>query len=107
MNMKLTNMKRTCLGGCIILICASFGAYAEESHMEQALKHTEAALKATDGKVIVEHAETARSHAKVADEHLDGAAKHLDKVIEHGKQGHVDLAKKAAEVAVKHLKAAQ
>lgn len=31
----------------------------------------------------------------------------LDGAIEHGKQGHSDLAKKSAEEAVKHLKAAQ
>ena len=49
----------------------------------------------------------AKTHAKVADEHLDADIKILDGAIEHGKLGHADLAKKAAEEAVTLLKAAQ
>jgi soluble cytochrome b562 len=107
MNMKLTNVKLTSLSAGIVLALASFGAYAAESHMAQALKHAESAAKATDGKVIAEHAEKARDHAKTADEHLDAGIVSLDGAIEQAKQGHADLAKKSAEEAVTHLKAAQ
>jgi small metal-binding protein len=86
---------------------ASFGAYAGESHMAEALKHAEAAAKAADGKAIAEHAQTAKTHAQAADEHLDAGITSLDGAIDHGKQGHADLAKKSAEEAVTHLKAAQ
>lgn len=104
--MKSTHMKLTGLCAGIVLAFASFAAVAE-SHMAQALKHAEAAAKATDGKTIAEHAETAKTHAKTADEHLDAGIVSLDGAIDHGKQGHADLAKKAAEEAVTHLKAAQ
>ena len=49
--MKINNMKHTALSAAIILAFASFGAYAGESHMAEALKHAEAAVKADDGKV--------------------------------------------------------
>lgn len=99
-------MKFTGLWIGIVLAFCSFGA-AAESHMEQALKHAEAAAKSSDGKAIAEHAESAKKHAKTADEHLDAGIESLDGAIDHGKQGHDDLAKKAAEEAVTHLKAAQ
>jgi len=105
--MKLNNMKLAGLYAGIALTLCSFGAFAEESHSGLALKHAQVAAKATDGKTIAEHAETAKTHAKVADEHLDAGIKSLDSAIEHGKLGHTDLAKKAAEEAVTHLKAAQ
>ena len=105
--MKLTDMKLTALLAGIILTFAAFGTYAGESHMAEALKHAEAAVKADDGKGIAEHAEVAKTHAKTADEHLDAGVTSLDGAIEHGKMGHADLAKKAAEEAVTHLKAAQ
>lgn len=105
--MKLTNMKFTGLCASIILTLCSFGAYAAESHMEQALKHAEAAVKSDDGKAIAEHAGTAKSHAKVANEHLTAGITSLDAAIDHGKQGHAELAKKSAEEAVTHLKAAE
>jgi O-acetylhomoserine/O-acetylserine sulfhydrylase-like pyridoxal-dependent enzyme len=106
--MKLTNMKFITLSAGIILTFAAFGAYAAgESHMAEALKHAEAAVKAGDGKGIAEHAEAAKAHAKTADEHLDAGVTSLEGAIDHGKMGHADLAKKAAEEAVAHLKAAQ
>ncbi len=104
--MKLTNMKLTGLLSAIVLTFTSFGAYAE-SHMAEALKHAEAAAKADDGKAIAEHAEAARTHAKTADEHLDAGITSLNDAIDHGKMKHADLAKKSAEEAVTHLKAAQ
>ena len=105
--MKLNNLKLAGLYAGIALTLCTFGAFAEESHTGLALKHAEAAAKAADGKAIAEHADTAKTHAKVADEHLDAGIKSLDSAIEHGKLGHTDLAKKAAEEAVTHLKAAQ
>lgn len=105
--MKLTLIKLTGLLAGILLTFGSVCASAAESHMAQALKHAEAAAKATDGKVISEHAEKARDHAKTADQHLDAGVVSLDGAIEQAKQGHADLAKKSAEEAVTHLKAAQ
>jgi phage tail tube protein FII len=107
MSMKLTNMKLTGLCAAIALTLASFGAYAGESHMAEALKHAEAAAKADDAKAITEHAEAAKTHAKTADEHLDAGITSLNDAIDHGKMKHADLAKKSAEEAVTHLKAAQ
>ncbi|MGZ8227850.1 MAG: small metal-binding protein SmbP [Methylococcaceae bacterium] len=104
--MKLTNMKLTGLLASALITFASFGAYAE-SHMAEALKHAEAAAKADDTKSIVEHAEAAKVHAQTADEHLDAGITSLNDAIDHGKMKHDDLAKKAAEEAVTHLKAAQ
>jgi O-acetylhomoserine/O-acetylserine sulfhydrylase-like pyridoxal-dependent enzyme len=106
MNMKQTNMKLAGLLAGTLLTFATFGAYAE-NHMAEALKHAEAAAKADDTKSIVEHAEAAKTHAKTADEHLDAGITSLNDAIDHGKMKHADLAKKAAEEAVTHLKAAQ
>jgi hypothetical protein len=100
-------MKNINLFAGSILALASFGAYAEESHITEALKHAEAAVSAADGKTIAEHAEVAKTHAKVADEHLDAGIKSLNDAINHGKMKHDDLAKKSAEEAVTHLKAAK
>ena len=105
--MKHTNMKLSGLWAGIVLTFCSFCAYAEESHIAQAIAHAEAAAKADDGKAIVEHADAAKTHAKTADVHLDAGIKSLDDAIEHGKLKHADLAKKSAEEAVTHLKAAQ
>ncbi|HUL12153.1 MAG TPA: small metal-binding protein SmbP [Methylococcaceae bacterium] len=102
MNTKLTSL----LAG-IALILGSFCAYSAESHIAEALKHAEAASKAADGKTVAEHAEAAKTHAKTADEHLDAGIKSLEAAIEHGKMGMDSAARKAAEEAVTHLKAAQ
>ena len=104
--MKLTNMKLPGLLAGIVLTFFSFGAYAE-SHMAEALKHAEAAAKADDTKSIVEHAEAAKTHAKTVDEHLDAGITSLNDALDHGKMKHADTAKKSAEEAVTHLKAAQ
>jgi uncharacterized membrane protein YvbJ len=101
------NMKLTSLSAGIIITLVSFCTYAGESHMAEALKHAEAAVKADNGKTIAEHAEVAKAHAKTADEHLDAGIASLNDAIDHGKMKHADLAKKAAEEAVTHLKAAQ
>jgi hypothetical protein len=106
-NMKFTKMKLIGLWAGIVLASCSFYAYAEESHISQAIMHAEAAAKADGGKAIAEHAEAAKAQAKTADEHLDAGIKSLDDAIEHGKLRHADLAKKSAEDAITHLKAAQ
>lgn len=100
-------MKINILLASAILAFSSFGVYAAESHMAQALKHAEAGAKASDAKTITEHAETAKSHVTITEEHLKAGTTSLDAAIEHGKQGHADQAKKSAEEAVTHLKAAQ
>ena len=46
-------MKLTGLCAAIALTLASFGVYAGESHMAEALKHAEAAAKADDAKAIM------------------------------------------------------
>ncbi|WP_347986504.1 small metal-binding protein SmbP [Methylomonas sp. AM2-LC] len=94
------------LAGMALTLC-TFNVLAADSHFAQALKHAEEAAKAVDAKSIVVHAEASKSHVTIADEHLDAGAKSLADAIEHGNQGHTELAKKAAEEAVTHLKAAQ
>jgi len=106
-DMKLNHIKLTGLSAGIILTFVSYGVYAGESHMAEALKHAEAAAKATDGKTIAEHAEAAKTHAKTADEHLDAGITSLNDAIDHGKMKHPEAAQKSAEEAVTHLKAAQ
>lgn len=105
--MKLTHMKITGLSAGIVLAFCSVGAYAAENHVEQALKHAETAAKTDNAQGIAEHAETAKSHAKAAYEHIGAGITNLDSAISEGKQGHTDQAKKAAEEAVTHLKAAE
>lgn len=105
--MKLTNMKLTGLLLGSILTVATFGTYAGESHMAEALKHAQAAVKADDGKGVAKHADAAKTHAQTASEHLSAGLTSLNDAIDHGKLDHTDLAKKSAEEAVTHLKAAQ
>jgi uncharacterized membrane protein YvbJ len=105
--MKITNLKLTVLSVGIILTLATFGVIAGESHMAEALKHAEAAVKADDGKGIAKHAEVAKTHAQTASEHLSAGITSLNDAVDHGKLDHSDLAKKSAEEAVIHLKAAQ
>jgi len=105
--MKIDNMKLASLSAGILLTLVSFGAYAGESHMAEALKHAQAAVKADDGKGIAKHADAAKTHAQTASEHLSAGITSLNDAIDHGKLDHTDLAKKSAEEAVTHLKAAQ
>lgn len=100
----------------LIMSLCSFSALAAENHLDEAIQHAEAAIKATDGKTIAKHAEEAKNHAnaskaektsaKNAASHLDAGIKSLDEAIKQGKSGATDLAKKAAEEAVTHLKQA-
>ncbi|MGZ8238980.1 MAG: small metal-binding protein SmbP [Methylobacter sp.] len=78
-------MKLTALLEGIVLTFASFGAYATESQITEALKHADAAAKTNDVISIVEHLEAAKTHAKAANEHLDAGITSLDDAIEHGK----------------------
>ena len=105
--MQSTNLKFSGLLLSIALSFGSVGTYAGESHMAEALKHAEATVKSADGKSFVQHAETAKTHAKAADEHLNAGITSLNDAIDHAKMKHLDLAKKSAEEAVTHLKAAQ
>ena len=105
--MKTNNIKHSAIWIGVALACVSFFSYAAESHIEEAIKHAEAATKASDGKSVAEHAEAAKIHAKTANEHLVAGIKSLDDAIDHGKQGHADIAKKSAEEALAHLKAAK
>jgi O-acetylhomoserine/O-acetylserine sulfhydrylase-like pyridoxal-dependent enzyme len=105
--MKKNNTKLAAFLAGIILTFATFGVYAAESHMSEALKHAQAAVKADDGKGIAKHADAAKAHAQTASEHLSAGITSLNDAIDHGKLDHTDLAKKSAEEAVTHLKAAQ
>lgn len=100
----------------LIMSLCSFSVIASESHLNQAIQHAEAAIKAADGKTVAKHAEEAKTHAnasktertstKNAASHLDAGIKSLDEAIMQGKSGATDLAKKAAEEALAHLKQA-
>ena len=105
--MKYKTMTFSPLWVGIALACASTFTFAAESHMAEALKHAEAATKASDDKMVAEHADAAKTHATVASEHLTAGIKSLNDAIDHGKMGHAEVAKKSAEEAVTHLKAAQ
>ena len=105
--MKLTNMKLTGLLAGIVLTLASFGAYAGKATWRKRSSTRRLRPKLTIAKSIVEHAEAAKTHAKTADEHLDAGITSLNDAIDHGKMKHADSAKKSAEEAVTHLKAAQ
>lgn len=84
--------------------------------VEEAWKHAEAAVQAGnkgDAKGVGEHARIAKTHVESAltqstfDEHLTAARKSLGSAIEHSTMGHADLARKAAEEALIHLRAAK
>lgn len=83
--------------------------------MAEALKQAGEAAgsgKKGEAKAVCEHAEGAKIHAEAAEkekpnEHLSAAIRSLDGAIKHCKMGHADVAGKAAEEAVNHLKAAQ
>jgi hypothetical protein len=101
------NIKLTLLSAGIALSLGSVAAYAEENHLQEAIKHVMMAAKAKDGKSVAQHAGEAQKHAKIADEHLDAGLKSLEEAIDHGNQGHDDMAQTAAKEAEEHLKAAQ
>ncbi|MGZ5007570.1 MAG: small metal-binding protein SmbP [Methylobacter sp.] len=105
--MKLNNIKRMGLCAGIVLSVCSLTVYADEDHIEKALKHAKEAGKAGDAKTIAEHAELARTHAKTADEHLDAGISSLDNAIAQGKQGDAAKAKQSVEEAITHLKKAE
>lgn len=100
----------------IIMILFSFSAFAAETHLNEAIQHAEAAVQAPDGKTIAQHAMEAKTHADAAktersqaatgDSHLDAGIRSLDEAIKEGNLGAADLARKAAEQALAHLKQA-
>lgn len=100
----------------LIIALFSFGAFAAENHLSEAIQHAEAAVQAPDGRTIAQHAEEAKTHANAAKaektqaptggSHLDAGIRSLDEAIKEGNLGAADLARKAAEQAVAHLKQA-
>lgn len=113
--MKLTNKQLTGLCAGMVLTFGSHVAYAETSHLAQAISNAQAATKSSTGVDIAEHAQVALTHAQaaqksadpnVANEHLDAGIKSLEGAIENGTQGQIDIARKDAKEAKAHLKAA-
>jgi len=105
--MKIITKKYQALWIGAVLALATTGAFALDNQLAEALQHAEAAAKTTDVKEIETHAEAAKKNVNTLEQHLKSALDCLNSAIEHSKHGHVDLAKKAAEDAVVHLKAAK
>jgi hypothetical protein len=105
--MKTSTKKHNTLMVAIILAAASTATFAIDNQLGTALGHAESAAKTDDVKEIETHAEAAKTNINNVEQHLKEALNGLNSAIEHSKHGHVDLAKKSAEDAVKHLKAAK
>jgi len=103
--MKITTKNHKALWVGAVLALASTCAFALDNQLAEALQHAEAAAKAADVKEIETHAEAGKKNINTLNQHLKNALDCLNSAIEHSKHGHVDLAKKAAEEAVVHLKA--
>lgn len=84
--------------------------FAAESHLNEAIKHTEMALQSTEVKSIAQHMEEAKTHSEAAqseqtaDSHLNEGIKKLDEAVKESQLGAAELAKKAAQEALTHLK---
>ncbi|MFM8342021.1 MAG: small metal-binding protein SmbP [Methylomonas sp.] len=91
----------------MILAAVSTASFAIDNQLGTALGHAESAAKTDDVKEIETHAESAKTNITNLEQHLKEALNCLNSAIEHSKHGHVELAKKSAEDAVKHLKAAK
>jgi hypothetical protein len=105
--MKTSTKKHYTLMVAVILTAASTATLAIDNQLGTALGHAETAAKTDDVKEIETHAEAAKTNVTNVEQHLKEALNSLNSAIEHSKHGHADLAKKAAEDAVKHLKAAK
>ena len=87
-------------------------AVADETHLNEAIKHTEQALQSTEVKLIAQHMEEAKTHSEAAqseqaaDSHLNEGIKKLDEAVKESQLGAAELAKKAAQEALAHLKQA-
>jgi hypothetical protein len=99
------NMKLTSLVAGTVLAFSSFYAFAAD-HLDDAIEHAEAAAEASDAQSIAKHAEAAKTAATESHKHLQAGINSLEDAIKHGKMGHAEPAKKAAEQAVEHLKMA-
>lgn len=94
-----------------LIFCCSV-AVAAETHLNEAIKHTELALQSTEVKSIAQHMEEARTHSEAAqseqgaDSHLNEGIKKLDEAVKESQLGAAELAKKAAQEALTHLKQA-
>ncbi len=106
------NLKKTLYTSFLMITFFAMSAFAAENHLSEAIKHTEMAVKSSEGKSIAQHAQEAKTHSEAAKSdktggpHLDEGIKKLDEAIKEGKLGASDLAKKAAEEALIHLKQA-
>lgn len=105
--MKTSTKKHYTLIVAIILTAASTVTLAIDNQLGTALGHAESAAKTDDVKAIETHAEAAKTNITNVEQHLKEAVNSLNSAIEHSQHGHVELAKKSAEDAVKHLKAAK
>ncbi len=105
--MKTNTKKHSTLMVAIILAAVSSASFAIDNQLGTALGHAESATKTDDVKAIETHAEAAKTAITNLELHLKEALNCLNSAIEHSKHGHVELAKKSAEDAVKHLKAAK
>lgn len=85
---------------------------AADTHLTEAIKHTELALQSTEVKSIAQHMEEAKTHSEAAqseqavDSHLNEGIKKLDEAVKESQLGAAELAKKAAQEALAHLKQA-
>lgn len=105
--MKVTTKKHKALWLGAVLTLAASGVFATDNKLAAALQHAEEAVKITDAKELETHAEAAKKNIDSLEQHFKSALDCLNSAIEHSKRGHLDLAKKAAEEAVVHLKAAK
>ncbi len=105
--MKISRKKLSALCVGMVLGMGSINAGALDTHATLALDHAQTAAKIGDVKVIAEQLEMAKSHIRVIEAYLKAGNTSLDSAIAHAHQGDANLAKKSAEEAVAHLKAAQ
>ncbi|CAA9890551.1 conserved exported hypothetical protein [Candidatus Methylobacter favarea] len=103
-----------------LLLCLSTTVFADaesDKHSAQALQHANMAVeqgKAGKAPSLVEHAKAGLEHTVAAAitakgvplTHINAASDSLTQAIDHGNLGHTEMATKAAEQAVEHIKAA-
>src|SRR3989338_11597112 len=107
-------MMRQCAGAVLflgVLPCIGGVSWAAQSHTDEAVKHAQEAVaygKQGLADQLVKHAAVALMHAEAAQKekanpHVAEGIKGLKDTIEQVKQGHGDIATKAAEGALKHF----
>ena len=107
-------MMRQCAGAVLflgVLPCIGGVSWAAQSHTDEAVKHAQEAVaygKQGLADQLVKHAAVALMHAEAAQKekanpHVAEGIKGLKDTIEQVKQGHGDIATKAAEGALKRF----